>query len=84
MYIHTHARIYIYIYIYRYYYDLLYYTILYYTIKDPSFDKYIITQMPDIMGKDFCLSVGVIHDRNLYTTTNKCLQCLIQIMYTVF
>ena len=25
-----------------------------------------------------------VHDRNLYTTTNKCLQCLIKIMYTVF
>ena len=25
-----------------------------------------------------------IHDRNLYTTTNTCLQCLIKIMYTVF
>ena len=26
----------------------------------------------------------LIHDRNLYTTTNTCLQCLMQIMYTVF
>ena len=25
-----------------------------------------------------------LHDRNLYTTTNKCLQCLIKLMYTVF
>ena len=25
-----------------------------------------------------------LHDRHLYTATNKCLQCLIKIMYTVF
>ena len=25
-----------------------------------------------------------LRDKDLYTTTNKCLQCLIQIMYTVF
>ena len=25
-----------------------------------------------------------IRDKNLYTTTNKCLQCLLDIMYTVF
>ena len=26
---------------------------------------------------------SLIHDRMLYTTTNKCLQCLLNIMYTV-
>ena len=26
----------------------------------------------------------LLHDSNLYTTTNKCLQCLVEIMYTVF
>ena len=25
-----------------------------------------------------------LRDKNLYTTTNKCLQCLFKIMYTVF
>ena len=25
-----------------------------------------------------------IRDKNLYTTTNKCLQCLLEIMYSVF
>ena len=25
-----------------------------------------------------------LRDKDLYTTTNKCLQCLIKIMYTVF
>ena len=25
-----------------------------------------------------------LRDKNVYTTTNKCLQCLIKIMYTVF
>ena len=29
-------------------------------------------------------SLAQINDRSLYTTTNKCLQCLIKIMYTVF
>ena len=27
---------------------------------------------------------ALVRDRHLYTTTNKCLQCLIKIMYTVF
>ena len=27
---------------------------------------------------------SVLRDKDLYTTTNKCLQCLIKTMYTVF
>ena len=27
---------------------------------------------------------GTVRDKNFYTTTDKCLQCLIEIMYTVF
>ena len=27
---------------------------------------------------------GTIRDNNVYTTTNKCLQCLLKTMYTVF
>ena len=30
------------------------------------------------------LTIDIIRDNNLYTTTNKCLQCLIILMYTVF
>ena len=26
----------------------------------------------------------LLRDRNLYTTTNKCLQCLFKLMYAVF
>ena len=26
----------------------------------------------------------LLRDKDLYTTTNKCLQCLIKLMYTVF
>ena len=32
----------------------------------------------------FKVAITILHDRNLYTTTNKCLQCLIKMMYTVF
>ena len=31
-----------------------------------------------------CEETVCLHDRNLYTTANKCLQCLVKIMYTVF
>ena len=27
---------------------------------------------------------NIMHDRSLYTATDKCLQCLLRIMYTVF
>ena len=30
------------------------------------------------------IAISSIRDKNLYTTTNKCLQCLIKTMYTVF
>ena len=32
----------------------------------------------------FSVAIALLHDRHVYTTTNKCLQCLIKIMYTVF
>ena len=29
-------------------------------------------------------SESLLHDRHLYTTTSKCLQCLMKLMYTIF
>ena len=31
-----------------------------------------------------CPPASLLHDNDLYSTTNKCLQCLLKIMYTVF
>ena len=31
-----------------------------------------------------CSRMTCLRDKDLYTTTNKCLQCLIKITYTVF
>ena len=37
----------------------------------------VVLAAPDIAAPD-------LHDRNVYTTTNQCLQCLLKIMYPVF
>ena len=36
------------------------------------------------VGEKSPRSSSSLHDKQLYTTTNKCLQCLLRIMYTVF
>ena len=58
------------------YYD----TIRYDTICDTI--RYAIRY--DTMYDTMLRYATILHDRNSYTTTNKCLQCLIQLMYTVF
>ena len=66
---YIHIYVYIYIYIYKY------------IRPEHGQSPYLDSGHRRVWPKQ---NLNVIHDRNLYSTTNKCLQCLIKIMYTVF
>ena len=84
VYIHICICICIYIYIYIFihinisYLSLSIYIYIYvHTVLD-SLQLALAEAAPDVPDE------VLLRDKNLYTTTNKCLQALLKIMYTVF
>ena len=80
IYIYACVYIYTYIYIYVYTYTLSYNIILPDDDADAAGQRGALLEPPP---RRIPLPYN-IRDRNLYTTTNKCLQRLLKIMYTVF
>ena len=66
------------------YFTILYYTILYYTIRYDTIRYNTILYYTILRGRRrrppscWSWSLSIIRDKDLYTTTNKCLQCLIK------
>ena len=72
-----------------FYYNIIYYLHTYIMIITLRYIYYIIVTVSDrrvLAGLRLLLPRGAddLRDKDLYTTTNKCLQCLINILYTVF
>ena len=83
MYVCVYVHVYIYIYIHIHIYIYIY-------IFVADADGAVPALEGDSREDHVALAVaagkvdlGVLRDKDLYTTTNKCLQCLIKLMYTI-
>ena len=84
IYMYIHIYIYIYIYTYMCIHICMYVCMYVYIYIYMCIHIYIYICICMGLQAAGLVERHLAHDKDLYTTTNKCLQCLIKTMYTVF